>query len=66
MKNQHLVNNQHIANRGNDKLFYTHDSVIEGVSSRMGFVQMADGTQIEVMIDSVLSRGYWEPVKQNR
>jgi len=65
MKNQHLSDNQHIANRGKDKLFYTNDSLIEGVSRRMGYILMANGGQMEVMVDSVLSRGYWEPVKQN-
>lgn len=65
MKNQHLANVQHIANRGKDKLFYTHDSPVEGVSRRMGFIQMANGVHMEVMVDSVLSRGYWETVKQN-
>lgn len=59
------MKNQHIANRGKDKLFYTNNSLIEGVSRRMGYILMADGSQINVMVDSILSRGYWEPVKQN-
>jgi hypothetical protein len=50
-----------IAVRGGDKLVYTHDSFKTGVARRMGYVLMKNGSKIDVMIDSVLSRGYWEP-----
>lgn len=54
-----------IATRGEDRLVYTHNSFATGVSRRMGYIIMWNETKIDVMIDSVLSRGYWEPVEEN-
>lgn len=53
-----------IATRGEDKLVYTHDSYQYGPPRRMGYVIMKGGNKIDVMVDSVLSRGYWEPVEE--
>ena len=58
------MKNEHIATRGASKLFYTHDSLMSGVSRRMGYVLMQDGSKVEGMVDSILSRGYWEPVEE--
>ena len=58
-----------IAVRGNDKLFYTHDTSDIGRPKRMGYIiKGKSDIKMEVDIDQVLSRGYWEepqqPVKQ--
>jgi hypothetical protein len=58
-----------VAVRGNDRLFYTHDITSEsGVVRRMGYITKGDSDiRLEVDIDAVLSRGYWEEApKQNR
>ncbi|WJZ48508.1 hypothetical protein [Actinomycetia phage DSL-LC01] len=53
-----------IATRAGDKLVYTHDSRETGVLRRMGYIVMKDGAKIPVGVDSVLARGYWEPVEE--
>ena len=59
-----------IAVRGKDKLFYTHDITNEvGIIVKMGYVTKGDSDlKMEVNINQILSRGYWEepqqPVKQ--
>lgn len=58
------MKNEHIATRGTSKLFYTHDSLMSGVSRRMGYVLMDDGSKIKGMVDSILSRGYWESAEE--
>jgi hypothetical protein len=51
-----------IAVRGQDKLFYTHDITSEpNVVRRMGYITKGQSdTKMEVDVDVVLSRGYWE------
>jgi hypothetical protein len=60
------MNPKLIAVRGNDKLFYTHDITNEvGTTMRMGYVTKGDAyIKMEVSIDEVLSRGYWEEPQQ--
>ncbi len=55
-----------IAIRGNSKLFYTGDKKNElGRIARMGYITKGDsGLKMEVDIDQVLSRGYWEEPEQ--
>lgn len=54
-----------IAVRGNDKLFYTHDISDLGTTKRMGYIILGDSDlKMEVNIDQVLSRGYWEEPQQ--
>lgn len=58
-----------IAVRGQERLFYTHDITSEtNVVRRMGYITKGDSdTKLEVDIDVVLSRGYWEEApKQSR
>lgn len=57
-----------IAVRGDDKLFYTHESEVDGKTSRMGYIINSKyGNRLDVDIDVVLSRGYWEePPRQER
>jgi hypothetical protein len=58
-----------VAVRGNDRLFYSHDITSEsGVVRRMGYITKGDSDiKLEVDIDAVLSRGYWEEApKQDR
>jgi hypothetical protein len=51
-----------IAVRGQDRLFYTHDVTNEyGSTKRMGYITKGQSdVKLEVEIDVVLSRGYWE------
>lgn len=58
------MKNTVIAVRAGDKLVYTHDSRETGVLRRMGYIIMKDGAMIPVSVDSVLSRGYWEPAQE--
>jgi hypothetical protein len=55
-----------IAVRGDSKLFYTGDKKNEfGLTVRMGYITMGDSdSKMEVNIDQVLSRGYWEEPEQ--
>ena len=55
-----------IAVRGNDKLFYTHDTSDIGRPKRMGYIiKGKSDIKMEVDIDQVLSRGYWEKPQQS-
>lgn len=55
-----------IAVRGDDSLFYTHDIEKLGITRRMGYIQKSNSNiKLEVDIDVVLSRGYWEEPKQD-
>ena len=55
-----------IAVRGNDKLFYTHDISYLGTTKRMGYIiKGKSDIKMEVDIDQVLSRGYWEKPQQS-
>lgn len=55
-----------IAVRGNSKLFYTGDKKNKfGLTVRMGYITKGDSDlKMEVNIDQVLSRGYWEEPQQ--
>ena len=55
-----------IAVRGKSRLFYTHDEKNEvGRTARMGYITKGDSDlKMEVDIDQVLSRGYWEEPQQ--
>jgi len=55
-----------IAVRGKDRLFYTYDKKNEiGRIARMGYITKGDSDlKMEVDIDQVLSRGYWEEPEQ--
>ena len=59
------MNPKLIAVRGNDKLFHTHDISDLGRTKRMGYiVKGKSDIKMEVDIDQVLSRGYWEEPQQ--
>ena len=55
-----------IAVRGDSKLFYAGDEKHEfGRTVRMGYITFGDSdSKMEVDIDKVLSRGYWEEPQQ--
>ena len=55
-----------IAVLGENRLFYTHDEKNEvGRIARIGYIIKGDSDlKIEVDIDQVLSRGYWEEPEQ--
>ncbi len=54
-----------IAIRGNDKLFYTHDTSNESFTKRMGYISKSNSkAKLEVDVDIALSHGYWEPAPE--
>lgn len=54
-----------IAKSGDDKLYYSYTKTDkDGRELQYGCVEKPNGLRIcDVLVDSVLSRGYWVPVK---